>query len=241
MGPKVSRFQTGDDVFGSTNGSFAEFACAREDKLALKPANVTFEQAAAVPTSALTALQALHDKGEVESGQRVMVIGAGGGVGTFAVQLAKAFGAEVTGVCSTTKVDLVRSIGADEVIDYRRDDLSQTVTRYDVILDTAGSRPLAALRRLLTPRGTLVIVGAETGGRWFGGSERTLRAAALSPLVGQSLRPMMATERQPDLELLRSFLEDGKLSPVIDRTYPLARPLMRSATSQRGMREGRSS
>ena len=222
VGKEVTQFQPGDDVFGLCKGCFAEYACAREDKIVPKPSNLTFEQAAAVPTSALTALQALRDKGEVAAGQRVLIIGASGGVGSFAVQLAKVFGAEVTGVCSTPKMDLVRSIGADHVVDYTREDIAQTGERYDVILDTAGNRSLAHLRRALTRKGTLVIVGGEEGGRWLAGADRQLRAALLSPLVSQSLRPFMAVGRQEDLEFLKGLVESGEIKPVVDRTYPLA-------------------
>jgi len=222
VGKEVTQFQPGDDVFGLCKGCFAEYASAREDKIAPKPSNLTFEQAAAVPTSALTALQALRDKGEVAAGQRVLIIGASGGVGTFAVQLAKVFGAEVTGVCSTPKLDLVRSIGADHVVDYTREDIAQTGERYDVILDTAGNRSLANLRGALTPRGTLVIVGGEEGGKWLAGTDRQLRAAVLSPFVSQRLRSFVAAARLEDLEFLKGLLESGKLTPVIDRTYSLS-------------------
>ena len=222
VGDDVTRLQPGDEVFGSSDGTFAEYACAREDRLARKPADLTFEQAAAIPASALTALQAVRDVGRVEPGQSVLVIGAGGGVGTFAVQIAKAFGAEVTGVCSTAKTDLVRSIGADHVIDYTREDLDDGRQRYDVIIDTAGNRPLSRLRRVLTPRGTLVIVGGEGGGRWLGGSDRQLRALALSPFVRQRLRSFIAKEKAEDLDALRVLIETGKVTPVIDRTYPLS-------------------
>jgi len=222
VGTKVTEFQRGDEVFGTCDGSFAEYACAGEDKLAPKPANLTFEQAAAVPISGLTALHGLRDEGRVQAGQRVLVIGAAGGVGTFAVQLAKAFGAEVTGVCSTAKVDLVRSVGADHVIDYTCDDFVETAHRYDVILDTAGNRPLSHLRRALAPRGSLVIVGGEGGGRWVGGVDRQLRALLLSPFVRHRLRPLMSTERLEDLQFLKELIEAGKVTPVIDRTYSLS-------------------
>ncbi len=183
VGEGVTRFHPGDEVFGTCNGSFAEYATARTVKVAPKPANLTFEQSAAVPTTGSTALQAVRAKGKVQSGQKVLIIGAAGGVGTFAVQIAKAFGANVTGVCSTTKVDLVRSIGADDVIDYTRDDFAEMGRRYDLILDIAGRRSVSHLRRALAPRGTLVIVGGEGGGRWFGGIDRQLRAQMLSPFV----------------------------------------------------------
>jgi NADPH:quinone reductase-like Zn-dependent oxidoreductase len=221
VGGKVTRVRPGDAVFGTCTGAFAEFACAREDRVAPKPANLSFEQAATVPVSACAALHALRDQGRVRPGQHVLVIGAAGGVGTFAVQLAKAFGAEVTGVCSTTKADLVRSLGADHVVDYTRDDLADGERRYELVLDIAGSRPLSQLRRALTPKGTLVIVGGEGGGRWFGGTDRLLRALLLSPFVGQRLRGLFSTERREDLETLRELIEAGKVTPVVDRTYPL--------------------
>ena len=195
---------------------------APQDQLAAKPATLSFEQAAVVPISGFAALQGLRDVGEVQPGQRVLVIGAAGGVGSFAVQLAKAFGATVTGVASTTQVDLVRSIGADEVIDYTREDVTDGTRRWDLILDTAGRRSLSQLRRALTPRGTLVIVGGEGGGRWMGGFLRNLRAPVLSRFVGQRLRMLASKERPEDLQTLRELLEAGKLTPRIGRTNPLA-------------------
>jgi NADPH:quinone reductase-like Zn-dependent oxidoreductase len=221
VGKGVTRFEPGDEVFGVCDGSFAEYACAREDKLVAKPANLTFEQAAAVPISATTALQAIRDAGRVQAGQKVMILGASGGVGTFAVQIAKAFGAEVTGVCSTTKMDLVRSIGADHVIDYTREDCADGRRHYDLIVDTGGNRPLSQLRRALTPQGTLVIVGGEGGGRWFGGIGRLLRASLPSPFGRQKLRSLLSIERREDLEVLKELIEAGRVMPVIDRTYPL--------------------
>jgi NADPH:quinone reductase-like Zn-dependent oxidoreductase len=221
VGEHVTRFQPGDEVFGWCDGSFAEYACAPEDNLAPKPANLTFEQAAAVPTSAFAALQGLRDQGQVQPGQKVLIIGAAGAVGLFAVQLAKAFGAEVTGVASTTQVELVRSIGADHVIDYTRDDVTDGARHWDLILDTAGHRSLSQLRRALTPRGTLVIVGSEGRGRWLGGFDRSLRAPVLSRFVSQRLRMLASTPGQEDLQTLRELIEAGKLTPLIDRTYPL--------------------
>ena len=234
VGENVSRFQPGDEVFGSCRGSFAEYACARVDRLATKPANLSFEQAAAVPISGYAALQAVRDRGKVQAGQRVLIIGAGGGVGTFAVQLAKTFGAEVTGVCSTTKTELVRSIGADHVIDYTREDFADGRSRYDVILDIAGNRSLSHLRRALAPEGTLVIVGGEEGGKWFG-IGRQLRATALSLFVRQNLGTWISTEREEDLETLRELLEAGKVTPVVDRAFPLSEV----ADAVRYLREGR--
>lgn len=223
VGKNVTRFRPGDEVFGtSVEGAYAEYTRAKEDRLAPKPRNLTFTQAAAVPVSACAALHALRDAGQVRPGQKVLVIGAGGGIGTFAIQLAKAFGAEVTGVCSTTKVDLVRSIGADDVIDYTRDDFAEQGPRYDLILDIAGNRSLSHLRRALAPKGTLVIVGGEGGGRWFGGIDRQLRATMLSPFVGQKLGTFISKESSEDLVVLKELIEAGTLSPVVDRTYPLS-------------------
>jgi NADPH:quinone reductase-like Zn-dependent oxidoreductase len=222
VGKNVTQFQPGDEVFGTCEGSFAEYATAREDKVARKPSNLTFDQAAALPVSASTALQGLRDAGQVRPGQQVLIIGAAGGVGSFAVQLAKAFGAEVTGVCSTTKMDLVRSIGADDVIDYTREDFANGSRRYDLILDTAGNRPLSQLRRALTPKGTLVIVGGEGGGRWLGGFDRSLRALALSPFVSQKLCGFTLKENSANLRTVGEYVEAGKLTPVIDRTYALS-------------------
>ena len=221
VGSEVTEFSVGDDVFGICSGSFAEYARVRQSKLALKPACLTFEQAAAIPISAGTALQGLRDKGEVGAGQRVLITGASGGVGTFAVQIAKALGAEVTGVCSGPKVDMVRSIGADHVLDYTRGDFLGAGQRYDVILDLAGNRSLSDLRRALTPKGTLVITGGEEGGRWTGGVDRQLRALALSPFVGQRLRSFIAEESNEHLHALIELIESGQVTPVIDRTFPL--------------------
>jgi NADPH:quinone reductase-like Zn-dependent oxidoreductase len=222
VGRNVTQLQQGDEVFGSCRGAFAEYACARAENLAPKPANLGFDQAAGVPVSGCTALHGLRDAGGIRARQAVLIIGASGGVGTFAVQLAKVFGAHVTGVCSTRKADLVRSLGADRVIDYTREDFADGPQRYDLILDTAGRRSLSHLRRVLTPQGTLVIVGGEGGGRWTGGFDRQLRAALLSPFLGQRLRSLMSTEGQEDLLFLKDVIEAGKLSPVISSTYPLA-------------------
>jgi NADPH:quinone reductase-like Zn-dependent oxidoreductase len=222
VGKNVTRFQPDDEVFGIGKGSYAEYVCAREDKLAPKPANLTLEQAAVVAISGLTALQGLRDHGRVEPGQKALIIGASGGVGTYAVQLAKAFGAHVTGVCSTTKVDMVRSIGADHVIDYTREDFAEGDQRYDLILDIGGNSSLARLRRALIPRGTLVIVGGETDGRWLGGTDRQLRALMLSRFVGQKLGTFVSSENHEDMIVLKDLIESGKLTPVIDRTYPLS-------------------
>jgi NADPH:quinone reductase-like Zn-dependent oxidoreductase len=222
VGANVTAFQPGDEVFGTCRGAYAEYTSARVDRLAPKPANLSFGQAAAVPTSGATALHAVRDKGRVRAGQRVLIIGAGGGVGTFAVQLAKALGAGVTGVCSTTKVELVRSIGADHVIDYTREDFADGHTPYDVILDIAGNRSLSHLRRALAPKGRLVIVGGEEGGKWFGGIDRQLRAQVLSLFVRQTLGTLIASARKDDLEELHELVEAGRVTPVIDRTFPLS-------------------
>jgi NADPH:quinone reductase-like Zn-dependent oxidoreductase len=222
VGSAVTRFSAGDEVFGIGRGAFAEYAAAREDKLARKPASITFEQAAVVAVSALTALQALTDVGHVQQGQKVLVIGASGGVGSYAVQIAKAFGAEVTGVCSTAKLDLVRSLGADHVIDYTRDDFAAGGHRYDLIIDIAGNPSPTRLRRALTPTGTAVIVGGEEGGSLTGGVDRQLRALTLSLFVGQRLTSVLCKELSADLERLTELIEAGKVTPSIDRTYPLA-------------------
>ena len=222
VGKDVSRFRPGDEVFGIGEGSFAEYARARADKLAPKPSNLGFEQAAAVPVTGLTALQAVRDHGRAAPEQEVLIVGASGGVGTFAVQIAKAFGANVTGVCSTAKVEMVGSIGADHVIDYTREDFAQSERRYDLILDVGGNSSLARLRRVLAPEGTLIIVGGEGGGRWLGGTDRQLRATILSRFVDQKLGTFVARQNRKDLILLKKLVESGKLTPVIDRSFPLA-------------------
>ena len=222
VGTDVTSFKPGDEVFGIATGSYAEYAIARADKLAPKPSNLTFEQSAVVAISGLTALQGVRDHGNVQPGQKVLIIGASGGVGTFAVQIAKSYGAEVTGVCSTTKVDLVRSLGADHVIDYTHEDFAEGQHRYDVVLDIGGNASLSRLRRALTPNGTLVIAGGETDGRLLGGTDRQLRAIALSPFVGQKLGTFISSENAEDLVVLKELIEAGKVTPVIDRTYPLS-------------------
>ncbi|MEP6815107.1 MAG: NAD(P)-dependent alcohol dehydrogenase [Marmoricola sp.] len=222
IGSAVTRFTTGDEVFGIGRGSFAEYAVARADKLARKPVDTTFEEAAVVSVSALTALQSLRDAGRVEQGQKVLVIGASGGVGSYAVQLAKAFGAEVTGVCSTAKLDLVRSLGADRVLAYTQDDFADGADHYDLILDIAGNPSLARLRRALTPTGTAVLVGGEEGGNFSGGMNRQLRALAASPFLRQRLTMVLCKENSNDLERLADLIEAGKATPSIDRTFPLA-------------------
>ena len=221
VGSHVTDVQPGQEVFGIGDSTFAEFARARSDRLARKPGNLTFAQAAAVPVSGLTALQAVRDHGRVQAGDKVLIIGASGGVGSFAVQLAKASGAEVTGVASTAKVDAVRSLGADYVIDYKSEDFADDPHRYDVILDIGGNALLAHLRRALTRRGRLVIVGGETEGRLLGGSDRQIRATLLSPFVGQQLGTFVASENGPDLLALRELIEAGAVTPAIDSSYPL--------------------
>jgi len=233
VGKTVTQFRPGDEVFGRTRaghradpraevatGGCAEYACVSADLLAPKPANLTFEQAAAVPLAALTALQALRDDGDLQPGQKVLINGASGGVGTFAVQIGKSFGAEVTGACSTTNVDLVRSLGADQVIDYTREDFSQSGRRYDLILDN-GDRSLSDCRRALTPNGTLILIGGSDG-RWINGLGRVSKARLLSPFVGQRLRPFLTRWSKQDLLVVKDLIEAGEVTPVVDRTYPLS-------------------
>jgi NADPH:quinone reductase-like Zn-dependent oxidoreductase len=220
-GRNVTQLKEGDPVYGTCDGSFAEYACARAERFAPKPENLSFEQAAAVPVSGVTALSGLRDAGKLLPEQKVLIIGAAGGVGTYAVQLAKAFGGVVTGVCSTSKTELVRDIGADEVIDYTREDFTEGTRRFDLILDTAGRRPLSQLRRALTPQGALVIVGGEGGDRWLGGFQRQIFAPVRSLFTEQKLLGLISKERKQDLLTLNDLIEAGKLTPVIDRTYPL--------------------
>jgi NADPH:quinone reductase-like Zn-dependent oxidoreductase len=221
VGSAVTRFSVGDEVFGFGRGTFAQYAAAQENKLAIKPQNLSFTQAAVVPVSASTALQALSDHGRVAQGQRVLIIGASGGVGSYAVQIAKAIDAEVTGVAGTAKLDMVRSLGADHVIDYTRDDFTDGPRRYDLIVDIAGNPTLSRLRRALTATGTVVIVGGEEGGNFTGGMNRQLRALALSPFVPQQLTMFIAKQRSRDLERLTELIEAGMMMPHIDRTYRL--------------------
>ena len=228
VGAKVTRFAVGDHVFGSGRGTFAEYAAARENQLALKPANITFEQTAVVPVSACTALIALRaggiDPGQDQParGRRVLVSGASGGVGSYVVQFAKAAGAEVTGVASAAKVEMVRALGADHVIDYTTQDFLDGTEQYDVIIDIAGNPSVSRLRRSLTPSGTAVITGGEEGGTWTGSMDRQLRALAVSPFIRQRLTMIVGAQNAPDLEYLASLLEAGTITPVIDRTYLLA-------------------
>jgi NADPH:quinone reductase-like Zn-dependent oxidoreductase len=222
VGKAVTRFRPGDEVFAFVlSGAFAEHAAVPEAVLGLKPATLTFEQAATVPLAALTALQGLRDHGRVQPGQKVLILGASGGVGTFAVQLAKSFGAEVTGVSSTRNLELVRSLGADHVIDYTREDFTRSGQTYDLIFQLAGTRSPSDLRRALTPKGTLVLSSGESDGRWIGPLGRVIKAAVLSPLVRQRLGTFEAKQSGDDLRVLKELIESGKLAPVIDRTYPL--------------------
>ncbi|HSK35447.1 MAG TPA: NAD(P)-dependent alcohol dehydrogenase [Actinomycetota bacterium] len=222
VGKDVARFRVGDEVFGWADGSYAEYVSAPEGNLATRPANLSFEQAATVPISGFAALQAVRDVGRLQAGQQVLVIGAAGGVGSYAVQLAKAFGARVTGVASTRQLALVRSLGADDVVDYTREDVTDGTRRWDLIVDTGGHRSLSQLRRALTPTGSLVIVGSEGRGRWLGGFDRNLRAVLLSRFVGQRLAMLSSKPRQEDLQILRELLEAGKVTPPVSTTYPLA-------------------
>lgn len=230
VGAEVSNFAVGEAVFGIGRGTFAEFAAAKASKLASKPPTLSFAQAAVLPVSASTALQALTDVGRVAAGQHVLVLGASGGVGGYAVQLAKALGAEVTGVASSAKLDLVRDLGADHVLDYTRSDFADGSQSYDLIVDIGGNPTLRRLRRALAARGTAVIVGGDEGGRWFGGIDRQFRALALSPFVSQRFTMFIAAERASDLERLTDLIEAGAVTPTLDREYPLER-------AQEAMRE----
>jgi NADPH:quinone reductase-like Zn-dependent oxidoreductase len=225
VGKNVTEFTAGDEVFGGRTGALAEYLCVRADRAVVrKPANLTFEQAAAVPIAAVTALQGLRDKGKVRPGQRVLINGASGGVGTFAVQLAKNFGADVTGVCSTRNLDMVRSLGADRVIDYTREDFTRSGASYDLILDNVGNRSLAEFRRVLAPQGKYVMIGGggPDDGRWIGALGRPLLALAQSPFIGQEMGMMLAQLNKNDLILLGDLMQAGKVTPVIDRRYPLS-------------------
>jgi NADPH:quinone reductase-like Zn-dependent oxidoreductase len=222
VGRDVTRFKPGDAVFGGRNGAFAEYLRVREDRVvALKPDNISFEQGAAVAIAAVTALQALREHGQVKAGQKVLVNGASGGVGTFAVQLAKYLGAEVTGVCSTRNVELVRSLGADRVIDYTREDFTQGGERYDVIVDNVGNHAFLDLRHVMTPQGRLVVVGGP-GGRWIGALTKFIEASVVAPFMSeeQQITAFFASMTQEDMNLLRDLMQSGKVTPVVDRTYP---------------------
>ena len=237
VGADAAGVEVGDEVFGECDGAFAPHVRAKTAKLSVKPGNASFEEAATMPISGVTALQAVRDQAQVKAGDKVLVIGASGGVGSFAVQIAKAFGAEVTGVCSTAKVDFVRSLGADDVIDYSRTELAGAALRFDAVLDIGGNGRLSDLRRLLTPRGTLVIVGGETSGRLLGGSGRQVRAMLLSPFVSQKLGTFISSTNEADLSALRELVVSGQVRPVIDRTYSLAE----AAAAVRYVIDGRAS
>ncbi len=225
VGKNVTQFKPGDEVFGGRGGAFAEYVCARANRaVALKPANLTFEQAASVNIAGITALQALRDKGNVQAGQKVLINGASGGVGTFAVQIAKSFGADVTGVCSTRNVDLVRSLGADHVIDYTKEDFAKGAERYDVILDNVPNHSLSECRNVLTPKGKYVMIGGggPNDSRWVGPFGRVIHTLLLSPFISQKMGMMMADPSQKDLAILGDLVQTGKVKPVIDRTYKLS-------------------
>ena len=225
VGRNVTQFKPGDDVFGGRTGALAEYVSARADRaVVLKPANLTFEQAASVPIAAITALQGLRDKGKMQPGQKVLINGASGGVGTFAVQIAKTFGADVTGVCSTRNVEMVRSLGADQVIDYTREDYTRSDQRYDVILDNVGNRALLDNRRVLNPDGKYVLIGGggPDDGRWIGPFVKPIAALVLSPFVSQDMGMMLADLNKNDLTFLGDLMQEGKVTPVIDRRYRLS-------------------
>lgn len=225
VGKSVTRFKPGDEVFGVRSGALAQYVCVGADRAVVpKPASITFEQAAAVPVAAITALQGLRDKGHVQPGQKVLINGASGGVGTFAVQIAKALGARVTGVCSTRNLEMVRSLGADDVIDYTKEDFATRPERFDVILDNVGTRPLLDFKRVLAPKGTYVMIGGggPNEGRWVGPMARPVRALLLSPFVGQKFVMLLADVTPQDLTVLSEMMQSGKVTPVIDRRYPLS-------------------
>ena len=225
VGKNVTQFKPGDEVLGGKSGAFAEYVCARADRaIVLKPANITFEQAASVPIAAITALQGLRDKGKIRPGQKVLINGASGGVGTFAVQIAKSFGADVTGVCSTRNLDMVRSLGADHVIDYTKEDFTKNGQRYDLILDNVGTQPLSGFRRVLNPNGILVMIGGggPNDGGLIGPLGRPVKALLLSPFISQKMGMLMAELNKKDLTILGDLMQSGKVTPVIDRTYPLS-------------------
>jgi NADPH:quinone reductase-like Zn-dependent oxidoreductase len=240
VGKNVTRFKPGDEVFGDRDGAFGEYVSVRENgAIASKPGNMTMEQAAAVPVAGITALQALRDKGKVQAGQRVLVNGASGGVGTFAVQIAKTYGADVTGVCSTRNVEMVKSIGADHVIDYTKEDFTQGSARYDLIIDNVGNHTLSEYRHVLTPNGALVMVGGPSDNSWLGPLTTSLKAYIVSPFVSQKLVFMLADANHADLEVLRDLMQAGKLTPVIDRRYPLAETAQAIAYLEQGHAKGK--
>ena len=251
VGDNVIRFRTGDEVFGQVDGevpgkpflelgSFAEYVCVSQDSVALKPANLTFEEAAAVPMAGLAALQGLRDVGGIEAGRSVLINGASGGVGTLAVQIARSFGAEVTGVCGTRSLDLIRSIGADHTIDDIVEDFASGRHRYDIMLDTKGNRSIASCRRALASDGTYVAVGCDVvGGRWFGALPHLLRPLVLSPFVSQKMASLFAKRNHEDLDVLTELVEDGDVMPVIDRMYPLSAVSSAMQYLERGQAQGK--
>ena len=239
VGKDVEQFKLGDEVFGGANGAFSEYVTVRDSRaLAMKPANITFKQAASVPIAAITALQALRDKGKIKTGHRVLINGASGGVGTFAVQIAKSFGAEVTGVCSTRNVEMVRSIGADHVFDYKKENYTESGKQYDLIIDNVGNHSLLANRRVLSPEGVLVIVGGA-GGNWLGPLIRPIKALLLSPFVGQEFVLILAQLRQEDLAILADLMQAGTVTPVIDRSYRLSEVAAAIRYSEEGHARGK--
>ena len=239
VGKDVEQFKPGDEVFGGANGAFSEYVTVRDSRaLAMKPANITFKQAASVPIAAITALQALRDKGKIKTGHRVLINGASGGVGTFAVQIAKSFGAEVTGVCSTRNVEMVRSIGADHVFDYKKENYTESGKQYDLIIDNVGNHSLLANRRVLSPEGVLVIVGGA-GGNWLGPLIRPIKALLLSPFVGQEFVLILAQLRQEDLAILGDLMQAGTVTPVIDRSYRLSEVAAAIRYSEEGHARGK--
>jgi NADPH:quinone reductase-like Zn-dependent oxidoreductase len=221
VGRNVTQFKPGDEVFGACRGAFAEYACTSESALVMKPYNVTFEQAASAPVAAFTALQGLRDKGQIQPGQKVLINGAAGGVGTFAVQIAKSFGADVTGVCSTRNVDMVRSIGADRVIDYTQEDFTKSGQRYDLFFDSVGNHSLLACRRVLNPKGIYIVVGGPDG-RWLGPLAHLIKTLVLSRFVSQNLVMFLARRSKEDLTVMHELMEAGKVIPVIDKRYRLS-------------------
>ena len=239
VGANVTQFKPGDEVYGGRNGAFAEYVTVPADRaLVMKPANMSFEQAAAVPIAAVTALQALRDSGKIESGQKVLINGASGGVGTFAVQIAKSFGAEVTGVCSTRNVEMVRSIGADHVFDYKKEDYTESGKQYDLIVDMVGNHSLSANRQVMSPEGKFVIVGGPKGD-WLGPLMGPVKAMLLSPFVGQEFGMMLAQMRQDDLNVLADLMQAGKMTPVLDLRFPLSEAADAVRYSETGRARGK--
>ena len=240
VGKNVTRFKPGDEVFGDRDGAFGEYVSVRENgAMALKPSNMSMEQAAAVPIAGLTALQALRDKGKVQPGQKVLINGASGGVGTFAVQIAKTYGADVTGVCSTRNLEMVKSIGADHVIDYTKEDFTQGSARYELIIDNVGNHALSEYRHVLTPNGALVMVGGPSDNSWLGPLTAAVKAYFVAPFVSQKLIFMLADANKDDLNVLRDLMQAGKLTPVIDRRYELAETAQAISYLEQGHAKGK--